>query len=161
MPQPSGSPAEDTTRGGARSDAAGDGGAGSAGSEGRLYGLSLELLRDLLLQWHGLWCAVAEEAERLPPSVRQSLVELPTDPREGLDAACRAFASSVHPDVVAYLVTNLHAAAGTIDQLIEEQAGDPIGRSEDPSDLAARVHRLETVLSGLGAVMHGLGGPPS
>ena len=64
------------------------------------------------------------------------------------------FAASFHPAVVEFFVSHLAAATTTVDELLRH--GGP-SRDEDPADeLEARIARLESVLSGVGAVLRTL-----
>ena len=124
-----------------------------------LYGISLDLLHDLLRQWRDLWATVAKTMEDLPADVQASLQELPADPMQGLHRAAPQFAQAFHPDVVAFLVSNLDAAAATVEQLHEEQRTGTIHFAGYSTELEDRVQRLESLLGGVSAVLGTIAGP--
>lgn len=126
-----------------------------------LYGISLELLHDLLTQWTELWASVAAAIDELSPDERAALYDLSADPSVGLSDAVPQFARSFHPEVVGFLVSNLEAASATVAQLSEEDRRGSIRyRGASSPDLEDRVRHLESVLGGVGAVLRTLGLPP-
>lgn len=118
--------------------------------------VSLDYLHELLLQWRQVWVNVIEEMQKLPAAEQERLRTLPVDPQEGLLALGEQFANAFHPDIPRFLVSNLDAAARTIEQLRSEhdRGGDP---DVTPEQLVEqRLERLEAILGGVGAVLRTL-----
>lgn len=130
------------------------------GHRGALYGMSLDLLTDLLRNWAELWSEVRAEIERLPHEEREALHHLPSDPETGLSAAVPDFARSFHPDVVEFLVSHLEAAAAMVDHLSAEEQRGAMRFTGDGSGLEPRIRRLESLIGGVGAVLRTLGEAP-
>lgn len=125
-----------------------------------LYGMSLDLLAELLTQWRDLWSTVRTTMDRLPPEALDELRALPSDPQAGLLAAVDQFARSVHPDVVDYLESHLDAAASMVEHLADEEVRGGIRFSGDGAGLESRIRRLESLIGGVGAVLRTLGEVP-
>lgn len=122
-----------------------------------LYGISLELLADLLREWRDLWSAARTEMESLPSEMKEKLLLLPSDPHVGLKSAVSWFARSFHPEVVEFLLSNLEAGAALVDHLAQEEREGTIRFTGDGSGLEERLHRLESLIGGVGAVLRTLG----
>lgn len=134
---------------------------GDQSSSEALYGISLELLADLLREWCDLWAAARTEMEALSAETKEELRLLPSDPQVGLMSAVSWFARSFHPDVVEFLVSNLEAGAALVDHLAGEEREGTIRFTGDGSGLEARIHRLESLIGGVGAVLRTLGEVPA
>lgn len=122
-----------------------------------LYGISLDLLAELLRQWCELWAAARIEMEALPAETKEELRLLPSDPQVGLQSAVGWFARSFHPEVVEFLIANLEAGAALVEHLADEERAGAIRFSGDGSGLEDRVRRLESLIGGVGAVLRTLG----
>lgn len=118
--------------------------------------ISLAYLRDLLLQWREVWASVIEEMDQLPAAEQQRLQRFPTDPQEGLLAMSGVFATAIHPDVAHSLVSNLDAAARTVEQLCVEQERRCDSDAPTAEQVEQRLERLEAILGGVGAVLRTL-----
>lgn len=146
-PEPDGSvPGEGTTRDGSSSEA--------------LYGISLDLLAELLRQWCELWSTTRAEMEALPAETREELRRLPSDPQVGLQSAVGWFARSFHPEVVEFFIANLDASAALVEHLADEERAGTIRFSGDGDGLEDRVRRLEYLIGGVGAVLRTLSEAP-
>lgn len=132
---------------------------GSSSSEA-LYGISLDLLAELLRQWCDLWATARTEMDALPPETKEELWQLPSDPQVGLHSAVGWFARSFHPEVVEFLIANLEAGAALVEHLADEERSGTIRFSGDGDGLEDRVRRLEYLIGGVGAVLRSLSEVP-
>lgn len=122
-------------------------------------GGALEALADLLSEWEQIWSHAAQIQSTFDRDILDAILHKTTDPGTALRDHASMLAT-LHPDVIAYVERTLRSAKTLLHDLTDQADDFPIPprRREnddilDARELTRRLRELETLVSGVGAVL--------